>query len=190
MEITYESEKERLLGEMMYLMEKQEWPYIKECFASYCNLEDEDKERIIEIDKRIQLEKESKLYKKDDVLLCTAYFFKNSKELCNGLSDEELILFSEYYLYSAVANSNLGRDKKDLFKFACDKRKDTDDRMIIVQLGEDLLQDKEYSFNSINDVCDYIENMNSKEIIAASTYYMHTFINSKEGQKIARGVRL
>ena len=188
--ITYETEKERLTDEMMYLMEKVEWPCIKECFTSYCDLDDEDKIRIVELDKKLQLSEESRLYTKDEVILCTAFFLNNEKDLCKDLNDEELLLFSKYYSYSGVVNEELGRDKKELFKLACTMSKEENDRMEIVQLGENLLADRDYNIESVSDVCDYIEHMSSKEISDASVYYINKLMNSEVGKNMARRVRL
>ncbi len=190
MEITYESEKERLNDELMYYMDKDKWPYLKDCFLAYCNLEDADKKRIVKLDKKIQARPHSRLNDKDEVLLCTAYFINNSKEFCDSLSDESLLLYSEYYLYTAIANPKLGKDKKELLDLACDMRDDLKEQMVIVQLGENLLNDKEYNFDSVGEVCDFIKNTSSEEIAKASVYYINKFINSKEVQQIARKVGL
>ena len=186
--ITYETEKERLTDEMMYLMEKVEWPYIKECFASYCDLDDEDKIRIIELDKKLQLSEESRLYTKDEVILCTAFFLNNEKDLCKDLNDEELLLFSKYYSYSGVANEELGRNKKELFKLACTMRKEENDRMEIVQLGENLLADRDYAV--LMNTISIFEKKKLEKSGEEKIHYINKLMNSEVGKNMARRVRL
>lgn len=189
-EITYNSLKERLSDELIYYMDKEDWPYLKVCFSAYCDLEDDEKMRIISLDKKLDEKKyrENKLNSKVQTILCLSYLLDSRKDFCDSLTDEELILFAEYYSYYDVLTHKFDEDKKTLFKLACNMKKDLGERMSIVQLGEDILDDRDYGTQSVTDVAKYIKNMSNNEITAASIYYLDKKMNSKEMQTELRRI--
>lgn len=190
-EITYNSLKEKLSDELIYYVDKEDWLYLKVCFSAYCNLEDDEKGRIIRLDKMLDEKKyrENKLNSKDETILCLSYLLDSRKDFCDSLDDEELILCAEYYSYYGVLNDNFDDDKKELFKLACNMKKELGERISIVQLGENILNDKDYGTQSVSDVTRYIKNMSNNEIVASSIYYLDKNMNSKEMQTELRRIR-